>query len=137
MANSSCPVVAGVVYLRVDGRQLRARAEIKVSMANFEREAVIGQDGVHGYIERPAVAFIEGKITDSPDLAIEQLQAMCNVTVTVELLNGKVYLLRNAWCTKANPLDTTDGSIEFRFEGRAAEELLGSGQTPQPFPQAA
>jgi len=30
MANASCPVVAGVVYLRVDGRQLRARAEILV-----------------------------------------------------------------------------------------------------------
>jgi Phage tail tube protein len=137
MANSNCPVVAGVVYLRVDGRQLRARAEIKVSMANFEREAVIGQDGVHGYIERPAVAFIEGKITDSFDLAVEQLQVMCNVTVTVELLNGKVYVLRNAWCTKCTPLDTTDGSIEFRFEGRAAEELLGSGTAPNPFPQAA
>jgi hypothetical protein len=137
MANANCPVVAGVVYLRVDGRQLRARAEIKVSMATFEREAVIGQDGVHGYIERPAVAYIEGKITDSPDLAIEQLQAMCNVSVTVELLNGKTYVLRNAWCSKANPLDTTDGSIEIRFEARGAEELLGSGAAPRPFAQAA
>jgi hypothetical protein len=134
---SNCPVVAGTVYLRVDGRQYRARAEIKVSTASFEREAVIGQDGVHGYIERRAVCYIEGKMTDSPDLSTEQLEAMCNVTVTIELLNGKTYVLRNAWNTKAGPLDTTDGSLEFRFEGRAAEELLGQGQAPQPFPQAA
>src|SRR5262249_51239569 len=125
MANQNCPVVAGVVYLRVDGRQYRARAEIKVSIATVEREAVIGQDGIHGYIERRVPCYIEGKITDGPELSIDLIQQMCNVTVTVELLNGKVYLLRNAWNTKANPLDTTDGSIEFRFEGRAAEELLG------------
>ena len=122
---ATCPVVAGVLVLRVDGKQYRARSEIKVSMATIEREAVIGQDGVHGYIEKPKVAFIEGKITDSADLAVETLLGMCNVTVTVELLNGKVYLLRNAWCQKADPLDTTDGSIEFRFEGSAAEKLLG------------
>jgi Phage tail tube protein len=126
MANQNCPVVAGVIYLRVDGRMYRARAEIKVSIMTLEREAVIGQDGVHGYIERPVVAYIEGKITDGPDLSIDLLQQMCNVTVTVELLNAKVYLLRNAWNTKAGPLDTTDGSIEFRFEGRAAEELLSN-----------
>lgn len=126
MAGTNCPVVAGVVYLRVDGRMYRARAEIKVSINTVEREAVIGQDGIHGYIERPVVTYVEGKITDGPELSIELLQAMCNVTVTVELLNGKVYLLRNAWNTKAGPLDTTDGSIEFRFEGRAAEELLSN-----------
>ena len=125
MPNPSCPVVAGTVYLRIDGQQYRARSEIKVSATNIEREGVIGQDGVHGYIERPALCFIEGKITDSFDLSTQLLAQMCNNTVTIELLNGKTYVLRNAWCTKATPVDTTDGSIEFRFEGRAAEELLG------------
>jgi hypothetical protein len=134
---SNCPVVAGTVYLRIDGRQYRARSEIKVNAVNIEREGVIGQDGVHGYIERPALPFIEGKMTDSADLSTQLLAQQCNVSVTIELLNGKNYVLRNAWCTKAAPVDTTDGSIEFRFEGRAMEELLGTGNAPGPFPLAA
>lgn len=119
-----CNVVAGVVYFRIDGVQYWLRGECQIEMAMLEREMVVGQDGIHGFIEKPVAAKITCKLTDRPDLSVGWLLTLCNVTVTVELLNGKVYLLRNAVCIKAGPLDTTNGELEVEFDG-TAEEILG------------
>ena len=48
---------------------------------------------------------------------------MCDVTVTVELANGKVYVLRNAWTSTAREFKAADGQATVRFEGMAAEEM--------------
>jgi hypothetical protein len=120
-----CNVVAGVVYFRVDGVQYWLRGECQIELAMLEREMVTGQDGIHGYIERPVPSKVTCKLTDRPDLSITFLLSLCNVTVTVELLNRKVYLLRNAVCIKAGPFDTTDGSLEVEFDG-TGEEILAA-----------
>jgi Phage tail tube protein len=120
---AKCPSIGGVAILRVDGYQYRLRGELKVSPSLVEREAVVGQDSVHGYIEKPRPPFISAKITDWGDVSLETLIAGCNVTVTAELQNGKVYVLRNAWLAQPPELDTAEGSFDVRWEGFACEEL--------------
>jgi hypothetical protein len=116
--------IAGLAFLRVDGRQFALRGNLVVSTDGFEREGVPGQDGVHGYIERPRVPFIEGDFSDIGGLALSDFDAMTNVTVQADLANGKRYLLRNAWTSTARELQTADGQVTVRWEGMKGEELV-------------
>jgi hypothetical protein len=116
--------VAGVAYLRVDGAQYSLRGNLTVSIDASEREGIPGQDGIHGYIERPRVPFIEGDFSDIGGLSIEALRRMSNVTVQAELANNKKYVLRNAWTSTAMELNTADGQVTVRWEGMRGEELM-------------
>jgi Phage tail tube protein len=116
--------VAGVAYIRVDGAQYALRGNLTVSIDGSEREGIPGQDGVHGYIERPRVPFIEGDLSDIGGLSLEALRRMSNVTVQAELANGKKYLLRNAWTAPAIEMATAEGQATVRWEGMRGEELM-------------
>jgi hypothetical protein len=116
--------VGGVAFLKVDGGQYLLRGDLIVSPDRVERKGVAGQDGIHGYTETPRVPFITAKLTDTAGLSLAQLQAVVAATVTAELNNGKVYLLREAWAAEARELNTQEGSLEVRFEGMSCEELL-------------
>jgi hypothetical protein len=123
MANNR---IAGVAYVFVDGRQYPLRGNLTVSIDTIEREGVAGMDGVHGFIEKPRVPFIEGDFSDIGQLSLIQLQNMVDVTVTAELANGKVYVLRNAWTSTAREFKAAEGQATVKWEGMAAEELLNA-----------
>jgi len=122
----ACRRIAGIAYVFVDGRQYPLRGGLTISTDTIERTGVAGQDGVHGFTETPRVPWIEGDFSDLGDLSLMQLQAMCDATVTAELANGKVYILRNAWTSAAREFNAADGQTSIRFEGMAAEEMIGS-----------
>lgn len=123
--SESCPWgVAGTAYFKVDGTQLALKGNLTVSIDTFERETVAGMDGIHGYTQKPRAPYIEGDFSDIGSLSLMMLQSMCNVTVTVELMNGKVYLLRNAWTTTARELKGEDGTVTVRWDGMSGEELM-------------
>jgi hypothetical protein len=115
--------IAGIAYLKVDGTQYDLRGNFTVSPSPTERTGIAGQDGVHGYSENPRVPFIQGDISLPPELSIEDLDAITDATVTAELANGKVYVLRNAWCKSAFELNTKDGQTQVRFEGITCNEI--------------
>jgi len=122
----ACRRIAGVAYVYVDGQQYPLRGSLTISTDTIEREGVAGQDDVHGFIETPRVPWIEGDISDLGGLSLMALQAMCDVTVTAELANGKVYILRNAWTTAAREFTAADGQATVRFEGMSAQELMAA-----------
>jgi len=122
---SDCPwLIGGVAYLKVDGTQYALKGNLTVSLDAFERTGVAGMDGVHGYTEQPRVPSIEADLTDIGGLSMQQLRAVCNATVTVELRNGKTYILRNAWTSTAAELNGVEGSATVKWEGMQGEELL-------------
>ena len=89
MGNGTNNRRAGIIYVKVDGRQYDAKGAYTYNLGKPKRDAIIGSDGVHGYKETPQVAFIEGAVTDSDDLDLASLVTADNVTVTLELNNGK------------------------------------------------
>lgn len=120
-----CPnAIAGVAYVRVDGEQFALRGDLTVSIDAFERTGVAGADRVHGYTEAPRVPFIEGNFSDLGGLSLKRLHDICNATVTAETLNGKTYLLRNAWSAAARELNAIEGSVTVRFEGMSGDEIM-------------
>lgn len=118
MANGSNNRRAGRIYLKLDGSQQDAKGEFTYNLGNDLREAIIGADGVHGYKETPQVAFIEGAITDRSDLDLDALAQSDNITVTLELANGKTIVLSNAWFASEGSVTTGEAEIAVRFESR-------------------
>jgi len=115
--------IAGVAYMKVDGALYPLRGNFTVSPSALERTGISGQDYVHGYSEMPRVPFIEGDVSLDPALSVDDIESAVDVTVTAELANGKVYVLREAWCRSALELNTREGQTRVRFEGVSCDEI--------------
>ena len=109
---------AGRISFKVDGTLYEAKGTFSYNLGLDIREAIIGADGVHGYKETPQVSYIEGAVTDREDLDLEALVGADECTVTLELNNGKVVTLSNAWFASEGSGSTDEGEIAMRFESR-------------------
>jgi len=116
---------AGITFFKVDGAQFPIKGEATYGLGRNTRESIVGQDGFHGYMETPTAPFIELTITDGAEIDLDNLSRINNSTVQLELANGKLIVLREAFCTNPDGLggSTSEGEINLRFEGRAAEEI--------------
>lgn len=114
---------AGICYIKVDGQIYDAKGNFTYNLGKPKRDAIVGADAVHGFKEVPQIAFIEGEITDRAGLSLEALLAVEDATVTLELANGKVISLRNAWFAGEGTGNTEEANIAVRWEGLSAEEI--------------
>lgn len=115
--------VAGIIAVKINGEQVLAKGNFTYNLGKPKREAVVGADSTHGYKETPQVAFIEGEITDRSDVSLETLVTTKDATVTLELGNGKIIVLRDAWFAADGTGNTEEGNVGVRFEGMSAEEV--------------
>ncbi|MDA8092350.1 MAG: phage tail tube protein [Betaproteobacteria bacterium] len=109
--------LAGVAYLSVDGQSYMLSGDLSYSPGSIKRESLSGQDSVHGYSEMPTAPFIAGTLRDSGQLTVASINQMTNVTVTLELANGKTVIGRNMWTVEAQEVKTQEATFEVRFEG--------------------
>jgi len=115
--------VAGVAYVKYDGRALPIKGGWTVGFNRLKREGIAGQDRVHGYKEMPQVPFIEGDVTTTAEVSLEALEDITDATVQLEHANGKVYVLRNAWTANVYEANTEEGTLKVRFEGLDIDEI--------------
>lgn len=113
----------GIIFVKIDGAIQDAKGNFTYNLGSPMREAIVGADKVHGYKETPQVPFIEGEITDRVDLDLAALTKIKDATITLELANGKVITLREAWFAGEGTGNTEEGNIAVRFEGIQAEEI--------------
>jgi hypothetical protein len=109
---------AGLIWVKVNGKQIEAKGEFTVQPGQPKRDAIIGADGIHGYKETPQVAYVEGAITDSPELDSVALRQATNATVTTELNNGKTWILDDAWYASEGSMTTGESEIGLRYESK-------------------
>jgi len=114
---------AGTAYLKVDGDQYPLKGNLTISGSMVERTGVAGQDYVHGYQELPRVPYIEGDVSTLTEVSLDFLESVINATVTAELINGKTYVLRNAWTKGPLEINSHDGQFRIRFEGVSCDEV--------------
>lgn len=114
---------AGLLQLQTSGEIQDAKGDFDYNLGVVKRTAVVGRDGVHGFKEEPQVAFIEGTITDRGTLDVKALANGTDVTVTLNLANGKTVVLRNAWFAADGNVNTGEGEIKVRWEGKSAQEI--------------
>jgi uncharacterized protein YlzI (FlbEa/FlbD family) len=114
---------AGTAYIKANGRQYALRGNLTISPSASERTGVAGMDGVHGYMEAPRVPFISGDFSTTDGLSIEELDAIEDATIQAELINGKAYVLREAWTKSAHEINAAQGQVAVRFEGVSCDEI--------------
>lgn len=85
----------------------------------FERKEVLGDGGIHGFIEEPVVAKCEVKITDREDVRLSDLAAINqNGTVIFRASGGgKVYTMKEATCVGNFTVTGGEGETEVEFIG--------------------
>lgn len=115
---------AGLIKFKRNGVQERAKGNFTYNLGKPVRETIIGSDGNHGYKETPQPCFIEGEITDRADLVLADLVTADDQTVILELGNGKVIALSEAYFVGEGTGNTEEANIAVRFEGAEAEEIL-------------
>jgi hypothetical protein len=115
--------IGGIIALKVNGDMYFAKGNFTYNLGKPKKEGVVGSDRVHGYKEVPQVPFIEGEITDRNELDLEDLVTLDDATATLELANGKVIMLREAWYAGEGTGNTEEGNIALRLEGMSAEEV--------------
>jgi len=114
---------AGIIFFKVNGVQYDAKGSFSYNMGVPKREGMVGSDGFHGYKEMPQLAYIEGEITDRNDLDLKQLYALEDTTITLELANGKVVTLRDAYFAGEGTAQSDEATVPVRFEGPSADEV--------------
>jgi len=118
--------IAGVAFWSVDGRQLALRGNIEVMPSRMERTGIAGLDSVHGFSELPIVPYISGDVSTVPGTSVEDVDAVIDATITVELVNLNVYVLRNAWRAERSTINGRDGQFNVKFEGLTCDELVAN-----------
>jgi hypothetical protein len=118
--------LGGVSFWYRGGRQMALRGNFTVSPGTSVRTGVAGLDRPHGFIEEPRVPFMEGDVSLEPGTNVGDIHAIDDETITAELANGSVFVLRNAWHATAIEINAHDGMFRVRFEGMSAKEFQGS-----------
>lgn len=116
-------VVGGVISFKVNGQKYDARGDFKYNLGIPTREAVVGEDGVHGFKEIPVAPYISGTITDNEGLDVATLQKVKDATVTLALKNGKTIVLSEAFFSGESEIEAAEGKIPFKFNGIECSEV--------------
>ena len=113
----------GTIFFKIDSVLRDAKGNFTYNIGAPKREPLHASDQrTIGYKEGPMTPFVEGEITDQRDLVLSDFVNITNATITLELANGKVFTVRNAWYAADGNVQTEEGNIQVRFEGLEAEE---------------
>mgnify|MGYP002622692294 CR=1 FL=1 len=116
--------VTGRAFIKHNGQLFRSQNGAKLMYGNNERTTVIGDNGVHGFTEKPGEPKIECTVSHTAETSLEELAAITDASITFETDTGKVYIVRNAWL--ANSLELTaneNGELPLEFAGMSCEEV--------------
>lgn len=113
---AQAPRVAGICYFKVDGEQLELKGSLECPLTDLQRETVMGTAGVAGYKETARMPYVKGTFIFLPAFPLEKLNGT-NLTITVELANGKVYTLSGAYLVGEPAVKAEEGEVELEFNG--------------------
>lgn len=108
--------LGGTAYVKVGGRQIALRGNLKISPEMTESEIVVGMDGPHGFIERPRGPYFEGDFSLVSEVTIEDLRALVDETWQLELNNGTSYVYSDGRVTTAMEIDAAQGQFNMRVD---------------------
>lgn len=118
----SSNLIAGIAQATIDGVTRQLEGGAKYSPSTVKREAMMGQDGFHGWRETPVPGSITLSLRDAGDMTVADFNALRNSTVVLELANGKTVVGRNMGTVDAQEVDTVDAKFEVKFEGPQVSE---------------
>lgn len=119
-------LLAGTAQIAVDGNSYMIEGAAKYSPSTVKRETLMGMDGYHGVKETPVPGSISFTGRDSGGLTIAYFNTIRNATVVLQLANGKTVVGRSMACVDAQEVDTTEATVDLKFEGPSVTEQTAS-----------
>lgn len=110
--------IAGTTYFKIDGDQLSLTGGIEVPLNTLIRDDVIGLDGSIDTKETFKAPYIKGTFKVPKDFPTDKVTTAMNMTVTAELANGMVYVLREAWLSGEASFNAEEGTADLEFHGK-------------------
>jgi hypothetical protein len=109
--------LAGTTYLTVDGLAFAVVGEPGYRLARSVRETMASESGVDGYSEKPQAGYIKAQVRDMQGISIADLGEMTNVTVELQLANGKTITGVGMWQAGDLAVNSSDATCTVQFEG--------------------
>jgi hypothetical protein len=90
----------------------------------FERKPIMGDSGIHGFVEEPVEARCEVTITDRDDVSLNDLAGINGDGTLIfrSAGGGKVYTMKNATCVGNFTLTAGEGETSIAFVGQTWTE---------------
>lgn len=115
--------ITGTVEVLVNGQLLLNKAGAVASgiglsgEPNFELKEVMGDTGLHGFVEEPIMASLEVTVSDRDDIKLSDFAAIReNGTVIFRSRGkGKAYTMTNATCTRNFSVTAGEGETPLKF----------------------
>lgn len=117
--------IAGTLTFLIGGVPYETTGSGSYMGSASKREGIATNDPnnpVVGYKETLIVPYIEVELATTPDLNSQTLAAIDGATIVAELANGNTFTLMNAWCCGELVVETTDGKVKAKFEGKSSLE---------------
>ena len=116
--------LAGRAYIKVNGKLLRSQNGAKLNPGGVSRNAVIGDNAVHGYTEKTEAPSVECTVSHAADTDVTALGKITGATVTFETDNGVTYTLREAWVVEPPEFTANDNAeVSLKFEAINCERV--------------
>ena len=120
------PRITGRIDLLINGQLMLSKTGATTingvglsGQGNYELNEVIGDRGIHGFVENPVPATCEMTLTDRDDISLDTLARIReNGTVIVRAANGgKVYTMNNATAKRNFSVTSGEGDTAVTFIG--------------------
>jgi hypothetical protein len=109
--------ISGSSYATVDGLSVPNAGNPGYRASRVIRETLTGEDGVHGYSEKPQPGMIKFQARDMVGISVNDFEGATGVTVELQLANGKVVTGTDMWCVTALEVNGTDATFDLEFHG--------------------
>jgi len=115
--------ISGIIFVKADGVQYKAKGSWTYNLGQPKREMIVGSDGPHGYKELPQAASLSGVITDQGDLDVATLLNLTEVDLVLQLANGKSVAFDRGTFTADGDITTEEAEIQVEFMAEKAKEI--------------
>lgn len=87
----------------------------------YKRDPVVTDAGIAGFHETHNVAEANLQLAYTQDMDLIKLNQLTGINVTVELDNGHIYMMTDAWV--ADAVELNDGKISVKINARDSERV--------------
>ena len=115
--------ITGKAIIKVDGNQWRTTDGCKLHPGGVEREAKVGGGKVQGYSEKSKAPELDASVYHTKDTDLTATNAIKDATVLFECDTGDRYLLKSAFVTSQEALDSENGTVPVKMSAMSCERL--------------
>ncbi|EIM1708951.1 phage tail tube protein [Aeromonas hydrophila] len=110
--------IAGTCYFKVDGEQLSVTGGMEIPLNTNVKESIVGLDGGVDYKETHRSPYIKASFKIPKGFPLKKITTSDDMTITAELANGQVYVLKSAWLEGEANHNPEDGTADMQFNGK-------------------